>query len=1214
MAEELSFDELIKEYNLDREEIDALRAENESHAFTQETLKRRVAELQAVKTASKNLEDISFEEIQDAWNVLKDVREDNPDERLVKAKADMLNKSEQAIQNAMETDPTKRHFSTDSMETAPELSEWLKINNTLDISANKERNQNLGARLDAFYAQYDKDNGLTGITAEQSAQIADNRAKLEQLSAAFDPQATGPDGKPLNEALASIAGFYDRLDITPAANGGESIDGPALKDKMLKLARDESIAQLSVDKEFAKLSPEEQAQKFVETYYNRAQMGVVALLTNQYTNGETGNFAQLDAEKQKDVQAFVQNSLKQERITISSEAALATLATAENSDKNFNKRITQKTGIRGLWAKVKERHAKLVAAYPKTMNAVSIISNLGLSVGVNVLAGGGGLAVLGAYKTWQAIKKANEERKKANENSEKKLNFAQYVWKNPRHLVGIVGGAAGAVISGVGGVVGGLDANGLVGQAANHGVSATVDNFTAGISSAWESVKGRVTDLFSGNMGDTAAAAADTAKESAPLSTMKIIRATRTAAVGAATLALDMKDVFSPENKGKRWKAFTGALFKAGLMGGAVYATTSTGFGGEHNSTDHGGEAVKPINEVVSPADGAEAAADAVDFEHANETQLNRTFDADPRGVNAILNDGKFHSSADLHKMMENNEFSDEQLKAIHGLALKDFDENGHIIDPELKAYYENLARQSHVAANNDQDNTVKDDLTQDDSKDETITPEPDKSKDETTEVRDEAYYQDQQDVLKVKGQESLESEINMAVKSDVHTVADTVDGYMDNQVAAGNLSEQQGEELGNYVKSELDAHDGAKDGTIDEEQLSKRDVRGAMKDVKNTLNSMAENADNVEIAKNIDDSALDASLGDLKEQESWSKDTESSKFYKGMSDVTSRMVEHPNDAGKIMSEAVRDGELSGKQAAAMNTRWAELREEGQNPKQALRTMVKDYDNHAKFYEAQEAAAQANVNENSNTQTTDPTTAPENINGDAKTEPEDEKTTVNSDEGKTEPSTTPETVIEEVKEHLAPCRYVLGDIKYNIDDKGNLDANCGMPIGDEDEMLRNLSDLKFKIGDDYSFKRDMEVGRLRTLGIDESVYSDLQRRMDAGETLGNGERAFMSRHEQEMKAAGLTSDENGYLIRADRTDNSLSQKTFANSGNTSTVDATTTTPETTDNSETSKRLAGAKDRMADRRTASSSPAQPSAAKTTKINPIVMGAHTSGGYE
>lgn len=954
MAEELSFDELIKEYNLDREEIDALRAENESHAFTQETLKRRVAELQAVKTASKNPEDMSFEEIQDAWNVLKDVREDNPDERLIKAKANMLNKSEQAIQNAMETDPTKRHFSTDSMETAPELSEWLKINNTLDISANKERNQNLGARLDAFYAQYDKDNGLTGVTAEQSAQIADNRAKLEQLSAAFDPQATGPDGKPLNEALASIAGFYDRLDITPAANGGESIDGPALKDKMLKLARDESIAQLSVDKEFAKLSPEEQAQKFVETYYNRAQMGVVALLTNQYTNGETGNFAQLDAEKQKDVQAFVQNSLKQERITISSEAALATLATAENSDKNFNKRITQKTGIRGLWAKVKERHAKLAAAYPKTMKAVSIVSNLGLSVGVNVLAGGGGLAVLGAYKTWQAIKKANEERKKANENSEKKLNFAQYVWKNPRHLVGIVGGAAGAVISGVGGVVGGLDANGLVGQAANHGVSATVDNFTAGISSAWESVKGRVTDLFSGNMGDTAAAAADTAKESAPLSTMKIIRATRTAAVGAATLALDMKDVFSPENKGKRWKAFTGALFKAGLMGGAVYATTSMGFN-EHNSGGHG-----TAGGPVDAADGAEAAADAVDFEHANETQLNRTFDADSRGVNAILNDGKFHSSADLHKMMENNEFSDEQLKAIHGLAIKDFDENGHIIDPELKAYYENLARQSHVAANNDQDNTIKDDATQDDSKDETITPDPDKSKDETpetTEVRDEAYYQEQQDVLKVKGQESLESEINMAVKSDVHTVDDTIDGYMDNQVAAGSLSEQQGEELGNYVKSELDARDGAKDGTIDEEQLSKRDVRGAMKDVNNTLNSMAENADNVEIAKNIDDTALDASLGDMEKQDGWSKDTKSSEFYKGMSDVTSRMVDDPNDAGKIMRDAVRGGEISGKQAAAMNTRWAELREEGQSPKQALRTMVKDYDNHAKFYETQEAAA-----------------------------------------------------------------------------------------------------------------------------------------------------------------------------------------------------------------------------------------------------------------
>lgn len=77
----------------------------------------------------------------------------------------------------------------------------------------------------------------------------------------------------------------------------------------------------------------------------------------------------------------------------------------------------------------------------------------------------------------------------------------------------------------------------------------------------------------------------------------------------------------------------------------------------------------------------------------ANETQLDRLMDADPAKVNALLNDGEWHSSDELKAMMENGKFSDEQLKGIHELASKEFDENGHIIDADLKAYYEEQAR-----------------------------------------------------------------------------------------------------------------------------------------------------------------------------------------------------------------------------------------------------------------------------------------------------------------------------------------------------------------------------------------------------------------------------------------------------------------------------------------------------------------------------------------
>ena len=115
-------------------------------------------------------------------------------------------------------------------------------------------------------------------------------------------------------------------------------------------------------------------------------------------------------------------------------------------------------------------------------------------------------------------------------------------------------------------------------------------------------------------------------------------------------------------------------------------------------------EKVQPEEFQFIPDKDHDNIADAIDPDHgqgwatANETQLNRAFDADARGINEILNDGKWHSSAELHSMMENGEFSEEQLKAIHAHASQTFDENGHIVDPELKAYYNSLAEQQAQA------------------------------------------------------------------------------------------------------------------------------------------------------------------------------------------------------------------------------------------------------------------------------------------------------------------------------------------------------------------------------------------------------------------------------------------------------------------------------------------------------------------------------------
>ncbi len=119
------------------------------------------------------------------------------------------------------------------------------------------------------------------------------------------------------------------------------------------------------------------------------------------------------------------------------------------------------------------------------------------------------------------------------------------------------------------------------------------------------------------------------------------------------------------------------------------------------------------VKEVMQDND-KDGIADVYDTDHgqgwatANETQLDRLMDADPAKINALLNDGQWHSSTELKEMMENGKFNDEQLKAIHGLASREFDENGHIIDANLKDYYDNLAKEAAAKAAQAAQETVK--------------------------------------------------------------------------------------------------------------------------------------------------------------------------------------------------------------------------------------------------------------------------------------------------------------------------------------------------------------------------------------------------------------------------------------------------------------------------------------------------------------------------
>ena len=184
----------------------------------------------------------------------------------------------------------------------------------------------------------------------------------------------------------------------------------------------------------------------------------------------------------------------------------------------------------------------------------------------------------------------------------------------------------------------------------------------------------------------------------------------------------DYKDV----DHGEGWSATDKQL--DGLMNDAESVNAILGEGHNHtpeelremlSKGEFTDEQLKSIHELATKGFDKEGAAidkdndgvaDYKDVDHgegwakANETQLDRLMDADARGVNAVLNDGKWHSSAELKDMMAKGEnveggFTTEQLKAIHELATREFDQDGHIIDKDLNKLYENLARQAAAKA-----------------------------------------------------------------------------------------------------------------------------------------------------------------------------------------------------------------------------------------------------------------------------------------------------------------------------------------------------------------------------------------------------------------------------------------------------------------------------------------------------------------------------------
>jgi len=161
---EISLEEMVKPYNLTPEELDTVKQANQDKEFDQNTLAQFVNNMRvdnAKKTASKNVADISFDELQVAFETVKDAKEGDT---LYETKQALLAKSEAVVDACSKAE-------TLNIDSAPELSEWLKINNSIGNENTKDRNASLETKLVTMYQKYDEENGLAGITPEDAEKI-----------------------------------------------------------------------------------------------------------------------------------------------------------------------------------------------------------------------------------------------------------------------------------------------------------------------------------------------------------------------------------------------------------------------------------------------------------------------------------------------------------------------------------------------------------------------------------------------------------------------------------------------------------------------------------------------------------------------------------------------------------------------------------------------------------------------------------------------------------------------------------------------------------------------------------------------------------------------------------------------------------------------------------------------------------------------------------
>ena len=434
-------------------------------------------ETQALQIANGDLSQASFDEIHSAWDVLKSAEEGKSAQNLVDARRKMQDFAEQKVEEFAQRvqnlkDSSDEQAVIDMAVHMPEVSEWLAISNDVQAKntddSKKQRNQNLEKSMNAFYKNLDEEYGLNDLPSAE--QIKNNAATLDDIEKSFGPFAKDGQGKLVHPEFEPMDAFFDKLEIDNSAQDVDKVHKDDYKAQIIETSMAMAKTNLSIDKDFANLSKEEQQKRLAQETLNNMESLVLTALVQQKTEDVAHSKDTKEALKklndfQDNPHKFFEKSVQDKNFkpVISNRVAVANLAVASSGLEALSKRITQKTGANVLRKKAKALDTKLKEAYPKAYPMMKgMVTTFAISAGL----GPTGLVVYSGVKTYQAVKKSVDNYRK---NRQEGQSYFKYLAKNPRELVGIAQAAAGATLTtlGVGGALFSAENMGLAGHLMN---------------------------------------------------------------------------------------------------------------------------------------------------------------------------------------------------------------------------------------------------------------------------------------------------------------------------------------------------------------------------------------------------------------------------------------------------------------------------------------------------------------------------------------------------------------------------------------------------------------------------------------------------------------------------------------------------------------------------------------------------------------------------